>query len=305
MAEKDRNDPLSDFRRRTPDDEWIGSTHAAPPRAEVIEVDVAEIGYGSPVAADHPSGAPMSAYPYATPSRAPFRLWLGDQEAVPMTIINNDDRKQYDDWRYPWGLVCRVSSFNGGVGSGVLVGPRHVLTASHCVDWDDLRMSVDVHVHGTVVRATAVVEKAGCFTKVASGHGFDQVDEDYAVLIIDQRLGDRFGWMGVRTYESRWDETELWETIGYSTDQIGGSGTVPTWQPSFYLDEDAADFGWGRAMSTNADVFRGQSGSPVFAFWSDGPYAVAVIVAEVGEENYCAGGVGLTRLVGRIRELEP
>lgn len=289
--------------RREPDGGWIGTPDQLA-RAQILEIDRQTADDAVVVAPFCPDGLPFAATPAVTPAQPAARLWLGEREAVPMSIINNDDRQRYDDWRYPWGLVCRVNAIDG-VGSGVLVGPRHVLTASHCVDWDDLRLTVNVHMHGTTPRATAAVERAGCFTKVVEGHGFDQVDEDYAVLVLDQRLGDKFGWMGVRTYESRWDERELWESFGYPVDHAGAGGTVPTWQPSVYLDEDAADYGWGRAMSTNADLYKGQSGSPMFSFWDDGPYAVAVLVAEVGDDNYCAGGVGLTALVNAVRALQP
>ena len=141
-------------------------------------------------------------------------------------IINNDDRKVYNDWRYPWGLVCRVNGNDGTFGSGVIVGPRHVLTASHVVNWDNLVLTVDVHTFDGVARATAVIDTAGCYTRVTESDGFSSSDEDYAVLVLDQRLGDRFGSMGVRTYNSSWDERELWETMGYAEDV---AGTVPTW----------------------------------------------------------------------------
>jgi hypothetical protein len=91
--------------------------------------------------------------------------------------------------------------------------------------------------------------------------------------------------------------------MGYSED-IGGTRR-PSWQPPFYLDEDAWDYGWGRAMDTNADLMHGQSGSAVFATWSDGPYAVAVVAAQVDGDNYCAGGVGLPSLVNGVRAKYP
>lgn len=43
----------------------------------------------------------------------------------------------------------------------------------------------------------------------------------------------------------------------------------------------------------------------MFSFWDDGPYAVAVLVAEVGDMTYCASGVGLTALVNAVRALLP
>ena len=115
------------------------------------------------------------------------------------------------------------------------------------------------------------------------------------MLVLDQRLGDAFGWMGARTYDSSWDEDELWATVGYAEDVA--ATRRPLFQNPFFLDEDTFDLGWGRAMSTNADLVHGQSGSPVFALWDGLPYAVAVVAAEVDGDNYCAGGTGLPSLV--------
>ena len=76
------------------------------------------------------------------------------------------------------------------------------------------------------------------------------------------------------------------------------------------LDEDEWDVGSARAMTTSADVMRGQSGSPVFALWPDGSYVVAVVSAEgtvwaSGLENWCSGGSDLPRLVHLARTEDP
>lgn len=287
---------------------WIGSP--APRTRRFERVDIPRPDRASTASAHvqdlHPmipAQFPTSPAPRFSLNSAVRRLWHRGREAKPLHIINADDRTAYNDWRYPWGLVCRVDQPDGGSGSGVIVGPRHVLTASHCVDWSDLRLTVQVHTAGRVARATADVIAAGCYTKVGEDGHEDTVDEDYAVLVLDQRLGDRFGTMGVRTYDSGWDERELWSTIGYADDF--GNNETPLFMRQFFLDEDALDLGWGRAMSSNVDAEHGQSGSPVFAFWDRGPYVVAIVTAEVGDDNYCSGGSGLTGLVTEIISLYP
>lgn len=307
MAERDTSDdPLTGSRReelRDNDDEWVGTSARHDRPAERLEIDRDSVEHVVLIEPGLRDDIPRASRPRIAETRPEPRLRLGDREATPLHIINNDDRKVYNDWRYPWGLVCRVNGTGGSFGSGVLVGPRHVLTASHVVDWNNLILSVDVHAFDGAARASAIVDAAGCYTQVTDSDGFSSSDEDYAVLVLDQRLGDRFGWMGVRTYNSSWDERELWETMGYAED-VSAAGR-PLFENPFYLDEDALDYGWGRAMSTNADLEHGQSGSPIFAFWDEGPYAVAVVVAEVGDDNYCAGGTGLTSLVGGVRAAYP
>jgi V8-like Glu-specific endopeptidase len=304
MTDDQQGDPRARPWRDEPDDPWLGTVVDLPP-GEILRFERDHDDNSRPVVPYLPDDVPAAETPSLSPRRKAPRLRLGERDAQPLSIIGNtDDRHRYNDWRYPWGLICHVNSVDG-VGSGVLVGPRHVLTASHCVSWDDLRMTVDVHLAWTTARAHAIVEAAGCYTRVREGHGFDQVDEDYAVLVLDQPFGQKFGSMGVRTYDSSWDGRELWDTFGYPTDNAGAGGISPTWQNNVSLDEDSLDYGWGRAISTNADVYRGQSGSPVFGFWDDGPYAVAVVVAEVGDENYCSGGVGLTALVNAVCAARP
>lgn len=223
----------------------------------------------------------------------------------PLVIWGADERRVYNDTNYPWGCVCRILSA-GGQGSGVLVGPRHVLTASHVVDWNG-GATIEVHRAGGTVAATANAVAAWAFTQVID-NDYTTLDEDYAVIVTDQRLGDRFGWMGTRTYDSAWDDEDYWYSIGYPGDIAGN--LFPVWQNEQNLDEDEWDYGSARAMTTSADVIEGQSGSPMFGFWSDGPYVVAVVAAygnvfASGTENWCSGGNDLTRLVNHARSDDP
>lgn len=229
-------------------------------------------------------------------------------ELDPLWVLGAEDRRTYSDTRYPWGCVCKINTSMGS-GSGVIVGPRHVLTASHVVNWgrnNGVNGSVDVHRAGATVSMTTAITRVHAFTRVTGSIGWTELDEDYAVLITASRIGDMFGWFGTRTYNSSWDDEPYWFNIGYPGDM--GGGNFPIYQSRRWLDEHAFDFGGGRAMDTNADTFFGQSGGPMAAFWSDGPYVVSVVSAQSSSgahENYCSGGGDLTRLVRRARELNP
>jgi V8-like Glu-specific endopeptidase len=227
----------------------------------------------------------------------------------PLFIWGADDRHVYNDTNYPWGCVCRIVTAIG-VGSGVIVGPRHVLTASHIVDWNTNGAgTVEVHRAGPSVSAISAIVRVWYFTKIIPpGVDWSEVDEDYAVLITADRIGDRFGWLGVRTYRSRWDDEPYWENIGYADDVAGQMFAIH--QRDKELDEDEFDYGSGRSMTTSADTLKGQSGSPLFAFWADGPYVVAVVSAQgtyflSGDENWCSGGSQMTRLVNHARSNDP
>jgi hypothetical protein len=105
--------------------------------------------------------------------------------------------------------------------------------------------------------------------------------------------------MGTRTYNSSWDDEPYWWNIGYPG--MVGSGIRPTFQRNARLNEPWYDLGPARSMSTRADLTPGNSGGPMFGFWNDGPYVVAVASAEAPAENWCAGGSWLTNLVNHAR----
>jgi V8-like Glu-specific endopeptidase len=229
-------------------------------------------------------------------------------ELEPLWVLGADDRRTYSDTRYPWGCVCKINT-SAGSGSGVIVGPRHVLTASHVVNWsvsNGVNGSVDVHRAGGAVSMTTAITHVHAFTRVTGTVSWSELDEDYAVLVTAARIGDIFGWFGARTYNSSWDRDRYWFNIGYPGDVAGGN--FPIYQDRRWLDEHAWDFGGGRAMDTDADTFFGQSGGPMAAFWSDGPYVVSVVSAQSrsgARENYCSGGGDLPRLVRRALSRHP
>src|SRR4051812_20059299 len=51
------------------------------------------------------------------------------------TIFPPDNRYVFNDTHYPWCTCGRVDSALGQ-GSGVMVGPRHLLTVSHVIQWN-------------------------------------------------------------------------------------------------------------------------------------------------------------------------
>ena len=225
----------------------------------------------------------------------------------PLVIVPpQDDRQPYSATVYPWICVCRITRPDGGWGSGVLIGPRHVLTASHVVQWtSSAAEKIEVNFAGSNAIGTAYTKTAYAYTKITGGVTYSTVDEDYACITLTQRLGDRFGWLGTKLYDSGWDGDNVWTTFGYPSGVARPN--FPHLQSHVFLDEDEWDLGSGRAMRTNADATKGQSGSPMFAWWPDnGVYAVAVMSAvSDGNTNWCSGGSDLNRIVKHARTVDP
>jgi V8-like Glu-specific endopeptidase len=221
----------------------------------------------------------------------------------PLTIFNPDDRRSFYDERYPWRCLCKVRTPKGS-GSGVLVGPRHVLTASHVIDWTPGWVNIKVLLNGTnfLANASATHVYASVHIQDAANISYSDADEDYAVLVLNQRLGDQFGWMGTRSYNSKWDEEQQsWRNMGYPGDR-GWMGTTPIYQRNFLLNELGADSGSARLVrSQTIDGFKGQSGGPIFNFWTDGPYVVGVFSAEDDDYNYISSGSLLPSMVQKAR----
>ncbi len=248
-----------------------------------------------------PSYAEMSATPAPLPVSPPPRVVFAGFELEPFVVFPPDGRAPYTDCRFPWVCLCRVASGTRG-GCGVLVGPRHVLTASHVIDWQALTVSV------SFVQSGITLASAGATHIMAYEHIVDvtytNADDDYAVLMLASRLGETFGALGVRTYDSDWDnETASWWNISYAPDVAGGTWAAS--QTGFFLDEDDFDLGGGRMLITKTgDFVRGMSGSPVFGFWNEGPFVVGVTsggVGGLGNFNAIAGGSNLTRLINKAR----
>ena len=275
------------------------------PRLE-LAADV-EAGLVRPLRPSMPEDVELSVLPSLLERADQLLIRFGDLRYRPTTIFQPDGRRPYYDERYPWRCLVRITTPRGWAGSGVLIGPRHVLTASHCVDWTPGWAQVDVLYTNSRSLASAGATHAYAETRVGPGEISDEdSDEDYAVLVLDQQLGDRFGWLGSRTYDSGWDDEQIgWQSIGYPQDW-SATGETAAYQRDFLLNELGADFGSARLIRSDTfDNWPGQSGSPIFGFWGDGPHVVGVVSGQGDDYNYISGGSLLPSIVNRARRDHP
>lgn len=231
---------------------------------------------------------------------------LLSEPRIATTVFGPDDRRAFRDTAYPWSTIGRVET-NRGTGSGVMIGPRHMLTVSHVIDWtapegyaaDWVRFTPSFY-DGSAPFGEAYGMHIYWYVK-EDGDGFisgNEGDYDYVVVVLDRRLGETTGWMGARGYDDDWDDLAAWSHMGYPADL--NSGQRPTWQGNFKMNGTDAS---AQSILHQADVFPGQSGGPMFGFWEGdvGPRAVAVQSWQTSSNNGASGSRAMRDLVAKAR----
>lgn len=229
------------------------------------------------------------------------------------TIFTPDDRQVFQDTSYPWSAFGRCET-NLGPFSGVMIGPRHLLTCNHGIDWTpppgftaDWLTFTPAYFDGNgpfgATYATHVY-----WVKKDNNDGLSNGDEgqyDYVVLVLNDRIGDRTGWLGTRRYTDNWHGLAAWWHIGYPLDLT--SMQRPVFQSWFDMNGDDNQDDAHEIIRHQADVFPGQSGGPMFGFWNGdvGPRAVAVQSWQDSATNGASGGGDLVDLAIRARNEHP
>jgi V8-like Glu-specific endopeptidase len=221
-----------------------------------------------------------------------------DKQLVPTNIFPPDRRYLFYDTSYPWRTLGRVTSPRGS-GTGVLIGPQHLLTVSHIVQWNNDGTAgwlqfAPMYYGGTTPFGTANATLTYFYRKVGGSPSDADVAEDYVVCILDQRLGDRLGWMGSRVYTEDWDDGAYWDQVSFEdADAPGPFG--------FIIDIDSGD---GLDIETEtASITFGDSGGPYFGWWDGevGPRVVAVQSAqgylEGDNDNWAGGGDPMVHMI--------
>lgn len=174
---------------------------------------------------------------------------------------------------YPWSAIGRVNARGVGHCTGFLIGPRHVMTAAHCLynavegRWlgnNELHFVAGYQRDRFIIHSkVASYEKSDNFDAAEGSKGADALD-DWAILRLARPIGHRAGWLGLMapnpaTLETLFDGSRQLMQAGYRS----GRAHAMTANPRCRLLERLEG---GRGLAHDCAVFRGDSGSPLLLF---------------------------------------
>jgi len=200
-------------------------------------------------------------------------------------IKGADDRMAVTAEQYPWSAMGRLNNGLGGHCSGVLVGPRLLATAAHCLWNQRTRNVIPVtsltfvagYDRGQYLKASKVAKMHPAPGWVFGANGGGPRIHDWALLELVDPLGDDVGWVALGADP---EPGMAVTAAGYGKDKAHVPTahlgcTVLQRQAGLYIDD--------------CDAVQGDSGGPMLVWQGGEPRVVALNVAVIVDR----GGMGV------------
>jgi V8-like Glu-specific endopeptidase len=211
-----------------------------------------------------------------------------------------DDRELQTSTDYPWISMGRLALTDGRWCSANLIGPRHISVARHCVipgvgyTFSPLYLDGDRFATGQV---TTIINLAGTISSNCDYR------DDWAIMVLNQRLGERYGYLGAKTFDSSVANRPIFWNFGYPQDK-GGNRPFVQDLISIRNYEGCAN---GGPLQCEADAAGGQSGGPV---WlppdaNGARYQYGVLVAGGPGITVLSHGPSWVNAIGKARQDYP
>lgn len=226
---------------------------------------------------------------------------VSDEDLQKRYINGGDERYQQTNKNYPFPAVGKLQWANGVFCSGAMVGPRHVLTAKHCLV-NGVSGTFSPGFDNGAPFGTAQVTNV-----ITSGYEWGTPcgwKGDWAVLILNQRLGENVGYFGAKIADHSLVDRAIFDHVGYPGDRDNGNRPYRTnGNPiqGFRSNWDCDSTG---PYYTDTDCMGGQSGGPHWENTNSGPmiWGTLSVTFDAGNDVAWAGwGSGNEMLDAIIR----
>ena len=182
---------------------------------------------------------------------------------------------------FPYSSVVKVvgtlNETHVAWGSGAMIDANHVLTAGHVVydklegGWRD-NVYVIPGKNGTGTSITEEPYGRAYATHMRSTEGwtyFSSMQHDWAVITLDQDIGDETGWLGL--IDIPYDHNNY-------SDRVYTAGYPATIKSGYYMNNNSGIAGYANEYEHQYTFYGegGQSGSSVWTYQNSNPYVISI-----------------------------